>query len=165
MPLPLSLKRNGQGSEILNQIYKDQQDYQDKEDSDYRGNYFGASIRRGPFMTKQEDRLAFREMQTLMGQDESSFFAVFDGHAGYEAAQFCCSNLERKMMEASPKACVHSEIERICKEMDDEFLNYATHFQVSAGTTMLFSLLQKDKLFVSNIGDSSAMLIKSNGQM
>lgn len=40
-PMPLSLKRNGQGSEVRDVI----------ADQDACGNYFGASLRRGPFMS------------------------------------------------------------------------------------------------------------------
>jgi hypothetical protein len=63
IPAPLSLKRNGFGSE-LNHERDDSVLGQGSSicpDSDVGGKYFGASIRRGPFMTKQEDRYTFTE--------------------------------------------------------------------------------------------------------
>ena len=49
-PLPLSLKRNGLGSEFKERDLV--------ADQDAEGQYFGASLRRGPFMSVQEDRVS-----------------------------------------------------------------------------------------------------------
>ena len=60
IPAPLSLKRNGFGSE-LNYERDDGilgQGSSFCPDSDLSGKYFAASIRKGPFMTKQEDRVS-----------------------------------------------------------------------------------------------------------
>jgi hypothetical protein len=60
IPAPLSLKRNGFGSE-LNYERDDSilgQGSSFCPDGDESGKYFGASIRRGPHMTKQEDRVS-----------------------------------------------------------------------------------------------------------
>ena len=61
IPAPLSLKRNGFGSE-LNYERDDGilgQGSSFCPDSDVSGKYFAASIRKGPFMTKQEDRVSY----------------------------------------------------------------------------------------------------------
>jgi len=34
-----------------------------------------------------------------MGATQGSFYAVFDGHAGFEASHFCQKNLQRKLVE------------------------------------------------------------------
>ena len=60
-PPPLSLQRNGKGSEFnleSHEIFG--KSANDCPDSDAVGIYFGASIRRGPhIMNKQEDRVSF----------------------------------------------------------------------------------------------------------
>jgi serine/threonine protein phosphatase PrpC len=48
-------------------------------------------------MRMQEDRFAFEEK--CDGNNFPSFYAVFDGHAGYQAAQYCKENLAGKLKE------------------------------------------------------------------
>ena len=60
VPPPLSLKRNGFGSDF-NYEREDSilgTKSSDCPDEDVSGKYFGASIRKGPFMNKQEDRVS-----------------------------------------------------------------------------------------------------------
>lgn len=59
IPPPLQHGRNGQDTEynLFNHpLYCPVNN--DCEDDDLSGSYFGASIRRGPFMNKQEDRVS-----------------------------------------------------------------------------------------------------------
>jgi len=51
----------------------------------------------------------------------------------------------------------------VCKTIDDDFLKIATQQGFKAGTTLLLSLIHKGAFTIANIGDSSAMLLKSNG--
>ena len=59
-PQALSLKRNGFGSDFSTEreesILSPKSNIQ--ADEDVSGKYFGASIRKGPFMNKQEDRVS-----------------------------------------------------------------------------------------------------------
>ena len=59
-PQALSLKRNGFGSDFNTEreesILGPKSNIQTDEDTS--GKYFGASIRKGPFMNKQEDRVS-----------------------------------------------------------------------------------------------------------
>ena len=56
-PSPLSPKRNGLGCQMAAE--KDDRDLgRFQPDEDVSGRYFGASIRKGPFMNKQEDRVS-----------------------------------------------------------------------------------------------------------
>jgi len=68
VPPPLSLKRNGFGSDF-------NQDRDDNilghkasvcPDEDVSGKYFGASIRKGPFMNKQEDRVSTKNLFSFL---------------------------------------------------------------------------------------------------
>ena len=97
MPTPLSFKRNGDN-------INDKHDRMSVPDEDKGGKYFGASLRMGPFMTVQEDRvsknllyfgflptifLKFTFKEKFQGSDINAFYAVFDGHQGYHASHFC----------------------------------------------------------------------------
>lgn len=46
-------------------------------------------------MSVQEDR--FMHKENFQGSQINAFYAVFDGHGGYHAAEFCKNNLEKKM--------------------------------------------------------------------
>jgi len=49
--MPLSLRRNADLEEGCEQLVA--------QDIDEQGEYFGASLRKGPFMTVQEDRVSY----------------------------------------------------------------------------------------------------------
>ena len=83
LPQALSFQRNGQ---VPSRLFTEKQEDQDKV-----GDYFGASIRQGPFMTVQEDRYTCNE------SNDMSYYAVFDGHAGSEASSFCQKHLHAKL--------------------------------------------------------------------
>jgi len=53
----------------------------------------------------------------------------------------------------------------VCKSLDDEFLELARKYNVNAGSTLLLSLIQNGRFTIANIGDSAAMLLKSNGKV
>lgn len=59
VPAPLSLQRNGLGSQFNSENHEilgvGTSVCQDRDAS---GEYYGVSIRQGPFMTKQEDRVS-----------------------------------------------------------------------------------------------------------
>jgi serine/threonine protein phosphatase PrpC len=53
----------------------------------------------------------------------------------------------------------------VCKQLDDEFLQIASKNNIQAGSTLLLSLIQNGRFTIANIGDSSAMLMKTNGKL
>ena len=53
----------------------------------------------------------------------------------------------------------------VCQSLDDEFLELARKYNVNAGSTLLLSLIQNGRFTIANIGDSAAMLLKSNGKV
>lgn len=62
---------------------------------------------------------------------------------------------------------ITKQISKVCKSLDDEFLQFARQQQprCKAGSTLLLSLIQNGRFTIANIGDSSAMLLKQNGKM
>lgn len=84
IPSPLSFKRNGCG-QLEDPNKRHDKMFIPNEDKD--GKFFGASIRIGPHMSVQEDRFMYKE--NFQGSQINAFYAVFDGHGGYHAADFC----------------------------------------------------------------------------
>ena len=56
IPCPLSFKRNGPGGQLENPNKR--HDKKNVPDDDKEGKFFGASIRMGPHMSVQEDRVS-----------------------------------------------------------------------------------------------------------
>jgi len=76
IPVPLSLQRHSQpvtGREEAIVV-----------DVDEKSNYMAVSLRKSPYMSVQEDRYTFQE--NIMHAPYNAFYAVFDGHAGYQAS-------------------------------------------------------------------------------
>jgi serine/threonine protein phosphatase PrpC len=64
-------------------------------DSNERSRYSSVSLRQGPFMRVQEDRFLIAENNPSISN--YSLYAVFDGHAGYQAAEFCKDKIVDKL--------------------------------------------------------------------
>jgi len=104
-----------------------------------------------------------------------SFYAIFDGHAGARAAEFCAENLHVILAEKFSKAFSYentiTQIEKdmkrffveAFKQCDDEFLKKAAINKPSwkDGTTVTVILIFNKTLFSANIGDSKAIICKS----
>jgi serine/threonine protein phosphatase PrpC len=54
---------------------------------DEHSKFAAVSLRKGKFMTVQEDRYTFRD--DIMDAPYNAYYAVLDGHAGSQASQFC----------------------------------------------------------------------------
>lgn len=83
-------------------------------DCDAFGNFYGLSIRSGPYMlNKQEDRVIAHEK--LFGNSLNGLYGVADGHGGYHASQFCSVNLiksiEQKVKLSEDMKCEESRTE------------------------------------------------------
>lgn len=51
----------------------------------------------------------------------------------------------------------------VCKDLDDDFLKLARKHDLKAGSTLLLALMTNGGFTIANIGDSSAILLKQNG--
>ncbi|XP_046745023.1 mucin-5AC-like [Diprion similis] len=114
---------------------------------------------------KMEDRhVVIHDLHTIFSiKDDSAghYYAVFDGHAGQDAAVYCAAHLHQYLAES-----IHypTDPERALR---DAFLTTDAHFieksnkqNLNSGTTAVCALLAKRKLYIAWVGDSQAVLAK-----
>ncbi|KAK7909354.1 hypothetical protein WMY93_014038 [Mugilogobius chulae] len=94
------------------------------------------------------------------------FCAVFDGHGGSEAADFCCSFMERFIRAALEE---DHDLEKVLRkafsDTDRALYTHLLHHHrgahLSAGTTATVALLRgEEELAVGSVGDSRALLCR-----
>ncbi|CAH1966460.1 unnamed protein product [Acanthoscelides obtectus] len=114
---------------------------------------------------KMEDRhVVIHDLNTMLNIQEaspSSYYAVFDGHAGVDAAAYSAAHLHQFLAEShlftnNPKQALY---EAFCKT-DAHFTDKCKVEHLSSGTTAVVALLRpKEKtLYVAWTGDSQALL-------
>lgn len=108
----------------------------------------------------------------------SALFALFDGHAGKLAAEYCASHLPNRLSAtcfkyskpAKDLASIEKAMKKIFietyKTVDDEFLKEARKHRptLKDGTTATTLLLLNDVLYCANIGDSRAVVCRYKPQ-
>ncbi|KAI1727320.1 protein phosphatase 2C domain-containing protein [Ditylenchus destructor] len=104
----------------------------------------------------------------------SAFFALFDGHGGKLASEFCANHFAVRLsaacikysMPAKDVASVERSMKKIFtdtyKAIDDEFLKEARRQRppLKDGSTATTILLINDVLYCANIGDSKAVVCR-----
>lgn len=115
---------------------------------------------------ENEDRFDFAQLT-----DEVLYFAVYDGHGGPAAADFCHTHMEKCIMDLLPK---EKNLETLLTlaflEIDKAF---SSHARLSAdatlltsGTTATVALLRDGiELVVASVGDSRAILCRKGKPM
>ncbi|XP_044131488.1 protein phosphatase 1F [Bufo gargarizans] len=114
---------------------------------------------------KMEDRhvsiLEFNQLFGFTDGVERSYFAIFDGHGGLDAANYAASHVH--VMVARHEALM-SDPARALKEAfqrtDAMFLKRARRQRLRSGTTGVCALLEGDRLHVAWLGDSQALLVR-----
>lgn len=94
-----------------------------------------------------------------------SYFAVFDGHSGAQAAEFCKKHLDewladdRELLLANPKGALQSAFARAEKEWHAHALEDPNNEKMD-GTTAAVALLDRaaGACVVGNVGDSEVLL-------
>lgn len=114
---------------------------------------------------KMEDRhVIIPHVNTFFGlQDnaKTSFYAVFDGHAGTDAASYSASHLHYNIVHhpSYPK-----DIEKALKEAftntDKEFISTSGIEGLKSGSTALCCLIRDKQLYFAWLGDSQAILVR-----
>uniref|UniRef100_A0A8C5PDE3 Protein phosphatase 1E n=1 Tax=Leptobrachium leishanense TaxID=445787 RepID=A0A8C5PDE3_9ANUR len=114
---------------------------------------------------KMEDRhvtlLEFNQLHGITDDVERSYFAVFDGHGGVDAANYASAqvHVHVAMHEALPKDPAQA-LKDSFQRTDALFLRKAKRERLRSGTTGVCVLLEGDRVHVAWLGDSQALLVK-----
>ncbi|XP_070848974.1 protein phosphatase Mn(2+)-dependent 1K [Chaetodon trifascialis] len=110
---------------------------------------------------QNEDRLRIGSID-----DSLLYFAVFDGHGGPHAADYCCTFMEKFIRDALEQ---DDDLETVLKkaflDADKALHTHLSYFNnasfLTAGTTATVALLRDGvELVVGSVGDSRAMLCR-----
>ncbi|XP_075220815.1 uncharacterized protein LOC142324071 [Lycorma delicatula] len=117
--------------------------------------------------TMEDRHIALQDLHTLFnikGYGTASYFAVFDGHNGTEAAVYSVSHLHQFLMESPhyPEDPITALQDAFIKT-DDYFKEKCAKDDLKSGTTVVCCLLrpQERMLYVAWAGDSQAVLVKN----
>ncbi|OWK06867.1 PPM1K [Cervus elaphus hippelaphus] len=115
---------------------------------------------------ENEDRFGFAQLT-----NEVLYFAVYDGHGGPAAADFCHTHMEKCILDLLPK---EENLETVLTlaflEIDKTFARHA-HLSADAtlltsGTTATVALLRDGiELVIASVGDSRAILCRKGKPM
>jgi len=129
----------------------------------------------------QEDRyLVYEEPsnKSIMAANPSMMrgvFAVFDGHGGARAAEYCKDNLLKYLndfaapmtprnprQQTTPKT-QHDLICKAFKDLDSAFCEYAKQNNIQDGTTCVLAVIKSNEITVASLGDSICIRVPKNG--
>jgi hypothetical protein len=98
----------------------------------------------------------------------SAFFALYDGHAGRSAAEFCAeklhANIASKIDTPRENENVRKAIFDGFKETDTTFLALAASKNYKDGCTAVTVTVVQDIMFVAWVGDSKAVLARRESE-
>ncbi|XP_052075281.1 protein phosphatase 1F-like isoform X1 [Mytilus californianus] len=115
---------------------------------------------------KMEDRhVLLPDLNTLFDlrhNERQSFYAVFDGHAGIEAANYAAAHVPYHFVQSSafPKD-PEGALKAAFKSTDEKFIVKAVRERIKSGSTGVLAFIDKNKLHISWVGDSQAVLVKN----
>jgi protein phosphatase 2C family protein 2/3 len=95
--------------------------------------------------------------EAFPGAGRAGFFAVFDGHAGHEAAQYLADHMLGYVLAAGPGALTDNPL-AVLGDAVQRAESELVAGNRCAGSTLCALLLVDDKLHVAHVGDSRAVL-------
>ncbi|XP_033748812.1 protein phosphatase 1F-like [Pecten maximus] len=117
---------------------------------------------------KMEDRHVIlpdlNSLFNLKDQPPQSYYAVFDGHAGVEAATYAATHLHCHLASCEDFQKKPADaLKYAYKVTDDRYLQKAEREKLKSGSTGVSILIRENKLHVAWLGDSQTMLVR-NGE-
>ncbi|MBN3289245.1 PPM1F phosphatase, partial [Polypterus senegalus] len=114
---------------------------------------------------KMEDRhvivTEFNQLFGIQDQINRSYFAVFDGHGGLDAATYAATHIHVKVAESELLQSKAGEALQIAfKKTDEMFLLKAKRQRLRSGATGVAALICDDMLHVAWLGDSQVVLVR-----
>ena len=103
-----------------------------------------------------------------LAKARSAFFALYDGHAGRSAAEFCAEklhvNIASKIEIPRENESVRKAIFDGFKETDTTFLALAASKNYKDGCTAVTATIVQDIMFIAWVGDSKAVLARRESE-
>ncbi|CAG9312743.1 unnamed protein product [Blepharisma stoltei] len=105
-------------------------------------------------------------IDSYLGDPNQGFFAVYDGHGGSEAVDYCKNRLHEELKKALQEFSddIPTAFNRCFKKIDDQLRLAGA---ATSGSTATVALIRKENhqkvLYVANVGDSKAIIVKSSG--
>jgi len=110
----------------------------------------------------QEDRYNITKIGTLKDRTPISFYGVFDGHGGSEAAQYCADRLNLYLQNSTsfPDGDIALALNKTFLDVDEDFI--ATG-KPDGATSCVCVVVGNEKIICANAGDSRAIIVKRDG--
>ena len=110
----------------------------------------------------QEDRY---DMMKGTGHKDSSLYALFDGHGGAKASQYCKDHLLKYIQaDVNFENNTVASIMNSFRKLDEEFTSIAKRHMLSDGSTAVVAVINDRKVYVANAGDSRAIIVHKGGK-
>jgi len=101
-------------------------------------------------------------LHDLKEQHNIQMYAVFDGHAGVEAAEYASKHLHVKLVNhASFPIDIPVCLKDCLKTVDEEFCMSAKNEVIKSGCTAVVVVIYNDYLYLSWLGDSQACIVNN----
>jgi serine/threonine protein phosphatase PrpC len=104
------------------------------------------------YASEQGKRNEQQDRFLVVQKNDLCVLAVFDGHGGSDAADFCCKEL-RKLLQQSNVKCLQTIFKHLSEKSKDFF----------EGTTASIVFIQDDRAFIGVLGDSPVIVSSSQG--
>jgi len=119
----------------------------------------------GRRQTMEDKHVCFEDLNALVGLENApaqAFFAVYDGHGGVDAAEFCASQLHLQVANNTKLADdPATALQEGFRKTDELFLKKAEREGLTCGATACAVLLREKTLNIAWLGDSQAVLCRA----
>lgn len=131
---------------------------------------YGVNTYQGILKKSNEDRIAIAFNITRPKSyvkeiwPNCSIFCIFDGHCGYQCADYLKDNMIRYIIQNKyfPNEPIKA-LQYGYKKAEDEYYQQTTISNGESGSCALVALIFDDKVYVANVGDSKAMISMRGG--
>lgn len=94
----------------------------------------------------------------FLGNPNSQYYALFDGHGGDEVSNYCARNLHLGVSVLYQK---YNSIEKSIQEAINDVDRYASTKWPTVGCTAVIVVIIDDDIYIANVGDSRVILVEN----
>lgn len=130
------------------------------------GIRYGMQLQKGP-RTHMEDRAVARLVDIEQSQTPHGYFAVFDGHGGSQASEYCAEHLHANILRSEFFPDMYSALQDGFLRTDADILRKLSSLPgkrgSAAGTAAAVVLATANELWFAHAGDCRVLLVKRDG--